>query len=279
MSGVISSAWQKDAVLPHFSRSTWIGTASVSSVLVFWQAISSLGVVSSALLPGPIALFEHALVLVGPNGAVPFQLEHDVGLTMARLLGGFILAMVLAVPVGILSALLPTAGRFLQPVFAVLMSVPALAIVPILMLITGIGNATDVTVVVITAFVPIAVYVHEGVKLVDRRYYWIARSFGARRVDVFRHIILPAITVSLLGGLRMGMGYAWRSLIATESLTALSGGLGYTIFQAAQFFDTRTIFLYMVVIALLGFGIEAGFRAIERRTIVRWGVISAGGAQ
>ncbi|UNC14832.1 ABC transporter permease [Acidiphilium multivorum] len=261
------------------SRNICIGAASVGTVLLLWQTMYSLGVVPTVLLPGPVTLARQAVVLAGQGGAVPFQLEHDITLTMVRLLGGFACAVALAVPLGVISALWPPAGKLLQPVFAVLMAVPAIAIVPILMLITGIGNATDVTVVIFTAFVPIAVYVHEGVKLVDRRYYWTARSFGTRPVDVFRHILLPGIAVPLIAGLRMGMGYAWRSLIATESLTALSGGLGYSIFQAAQFFDTRTIYLYMVVIALLGFGIEALFRRAERRTAIRWGVIASGGSQ
>ena len=272
LAGRVAGRWRP-------SRSVCIGTASVSSVILLWQAISSIGIFPTALLPGPITLLHQAVLLAGPNGAVPFQLEHDIGLTMSRLLGGFICAVTLAVPLGMLSALWPPAGKLLQPIFAVLMAVPALAIVPILMLITGIGNTTDVTVVIFTAFVPIAVYVHEGVKLIDRRYYWTARSFGTRPIDVFRHILLPGIAVPLISGLRMGMGYAWRSLIATESLTALSGGLGYNIFQAAQFFDTRTIYLYMVVIALLGFGIEVLFRQAEQQTAVRWGVISSGGGR
>lgn len=261
------------------ARGSCIGAASVACVLLAWQAIASTGLVSPVLLPGPLDLVGRAVFLAGPGSDPPFQLEHDIALTMLRLLGGFLFAVVLAVPVGIAAALWRPAARLVTPVLTVLMAIPALALVPILMLLTGLGDTTDVTVVVITASVPIAVYVREGVRLIDTRYFWTAHSFGARRRDILRHILLPALAVPMVDGFRMGMGYAWRSLIATESLTALSGGLGYNIFQASQFFDTRTIYLYMAVIAVLGFGIETSFRAAERRTAVRWGMLAPSGAR
>lgn len=259
------------------SRSSVIGGLSVCLFLLAWQAFSSSGLISPVVLPGPLGLVGRAVYLAGPLSNPPFQLEHDVAATMLRLLGGFVLAVLLAIPLGIVAALWRPARHVLVPLLTIFMAVPALAMVPILMLITGLGDTTDVTVVVITAFVPIAFYVYDGVRLIDARYFWTARSFGARPADVLRHILLPALAVPLVGGFRMGMGYAWRSLIATESLTALTGGLGYTIFQASQFFDTQTIYLYMMVIAVLGFAIESSFRAVERRTAVRWGILAETG--
>jgi NitT/TauT family transport system permease protein len=257
------------------SRDAVIGAASLFACLLVWQALANSGVVSRLVLPGPADLVERAVYLAGATGDPPFQLERDIGFTLMRLLSGFALAASLAVPVGIASALSRPMARLLAPILAVFMAIPALAFVPILMLLTGIGEATDFTVVVIAAFIPIAVYVHEGVRLIDTKYFWTASSFGASRRAVFRQVILPAAVVPLVSGFRMGMGYAWRSLIATESLTALTGGLGYTIFQSSQFFDTQTVYLYMFVIAVLGFAFEAGFRAIESRTAVRWGVLAS----
>ncbi len=276
-SALPAARWPATALRWRPARSTCIGAASVCCSLLAWQALSSSGLISPVVLPGPFGLIGRGVYLASPASDPPFQLEHDIALTMLRLLGGFSLAVLLAVPVGIAAALCKPVARLMVPVLAVLMAVPALALVPILMLLTGLGDTTDVTVVVITAFVPIAVYVHDGVRLVDARYFWTARSFGARPLDVLRHILLPALAVPLVGGFRMGMGYAWRSLIATESLTALTGGLGYTIFQASQFFDTQTIYLYMVVIAVLGFCIETVFRVAERRTAIRWGLLAASG--
>jgi len=258
------------------SRSTVIGTTSVCLFVLVWQGLASSGVLPAVVLPGPLDLVARAIYLAGPSSNPPFQLEGDILLTLSRLLGGFAVAALFAVPVGIASALSRPIALLLMPFIGVFMAIPALAIVPILMLLTGIGNATDFTVVVVTAFIPIVVYVYEGVRMIDRKYLWTARSFGTRSGDVFRHVIVPAAVVPLLAGFRMGMGYAWRSLIATESLTALTGGLGYTIFQASQFFDTRTIYLYMVVTAVLGFAIESAFRAAENRTAVRWGTLASG---
>jgi len=258
------------------SRSTIIGTTSVCVFVLVWQGLASSGVLPAVVLPGPLDLVARAIYLAGPSSNPPFQLERDILLTLSRLLGGFAVAALFAVPVGIISAVLRPIALLLMPFVGVFMAIPALAIVPILMLLTGIGNATDFTVVVVTAFVPIVVYVYDGVRMIDRKYFWTSRSFGARSGDVFWHVIVPAAMVPLLSGFRMGMGYAWRSLIATESLTALTGGLGYTIFQASQFFDTRTIYLYMVVTAVLGFAIESVFRAAENRTAVRWGTLASG---
>lgn len=258
------------------SRNACIGAASVCAFVLLWQALAVSGVISTVVLPAPLELIGRAVYVAGPSSNPPFQLEGDALRTLARLLGGFGVAVLIAVPLGIAAALSRSLALLLMPFVSVLMAIPALAIVPILMLITGIGDTTDFTVVVVTASVPITVYAYNGVRLIDRKYFWTASSFAASRADVFRHVILPAAVVPLLTGFRMGMGYAWRSLIATESLTALTGGLGYTIFQASQFFDTRTIYLYMVVIALLGFGIESAFHAIETRTAVRWDTLSSG---
>jgi ABC-type nitrate/sulfonate/bicarbonate transport system permease component len=259
------------------SRDVVIGTMALLACLLLWQGLASSGLVSNLILPGPRELVGRAVYLAGSTCNPPFQLERDIGFTLLRLLGGFALAVALAIPIGIASALSRAVARLLTPILAIFMSIPALAFVPILMLLTGIGEATDFTVVVIAAFVPIAVYVYEGVRLIDTKYFWTASAFGASRRAVFRHVILPAAVVPLVGGFRMGMGYAWRSLIATESLTALTGGLGYTIFQSSQFFDTQTVYLYMVVIAVLGFAIESCFRAVESRTAVRWGVLASRG--
>lgn len=258
------------------SRSTLIGTTSVCLFALVWQGLASSGVIPAVVLPGPLDLVARAIYVAGPSSNPPFQLEGDILLTLSRLLGGFAVAALFAVPVGIVSAVSRPIALLLMPFVGVFMAIPALAIVPILMLLTGIGNATDFTVVVVTAFIPIVVYVYDGVRMIDRKYLWTSRSFGARSGDVFWHVIVPAAIVPLLAGFRMGMGYAWRSLIATESLTALTGGLGYTIFQASQFFDTRTIYLYMVVTAVLGFAIESAFRAAENRTAVRWGTLASG---
>jgi len=257
-------------------RETLIGAVSICACLLLWQVLASSGAMSNVVLPGPLDLVGRFLYAAGRGSNPPYQLEGDILRTLARLVGGFVVAVLIAVPLGIAAALSRPLALLVMPFISVLMAIPALAIVPILMLVTGIGDATDFTVVVVTASVPIVVYVYDGVRMIDQKYFWTAGSFAATRMDVFRHIIVPATVVPLLSGFRMGMGYAWRSLIATESLTALSGGLGYTIFQASQFFDTKTIYLYMAVIALLGFAIESVFRVAESRTAVRWGTLSSG---
>lgn len=261
------------------SRDALIGAASVCACVLLWQLLATSGAISTVVLPGPLDLVGHFHYAAGPASDPPYQLEGDILRTLARLIGGFGVAVLIAVPLGIAAALSRPLGLLVMPFVGVLMAIPALAIVPILMLITGIGDATDFTVVIVTASVPIVVYVYDGVRMIDHKYFWTAWSFAATRMDLLRHVIIPATVVPLLAGFRMGMGYAWRSLIATESLTALKGGLGYTIFQASQFFDTRTIYLYMAVIALLGFAIESAFRAAETRTAVRWGTLSSGSAE
>ena len=258
------------------SRNAVIGAASICACLLLWQALAASGAISSVVLPGPLDLVGQFHYAVGRGSNPPYQLEGDILRTLARLIGGFGVAVLFAVPLGIAAALSRPLALLVMPFVSVLMAIPALAVVPILMLVTGIGDATDFTVVVVTASVPIVVYVYDGVRMIDRKYFWTASSFATSRMDLFRHVIVPATAVPVLSGFRMGMGYAWRSLIATESLTALTGGLGYTIFQASQFFDTRTIYLYMVVIALLGFAIESAFRAAETKTAVRWGTLSSG---
>jgi ABC-type nitrate/sulfonate/bicarbonate transport system permease component len=256
----------------------FVGAASVLTLAAAWEAAADLGLAPPAVLPPPHALLAHAARLAGPGGKPPYALERDAAATLLRLGVGFVAAAAVAVPLGVGMAFQPWLRRLARPVLSVFLPVPALAFVPVLMLLTGIGGLTDYAVVFLTAVVPVAATVHDGVRSLPRAFYWTASSLGAGAGRAFFAVTLPGAVLPIVSGFRVGIGYAWRSLVATEGITALTHGLGYTIFQANNFFDTPTVYVYMGVIALLGLAIEGLLLApLERATAGRWGLVSHAG--
>jgi ABC-type nitrate/sulfonate/bicarbonate transport system permease component len=238
-----------------------------------WEVAADIGLARAAVLPPLHVVVAHAFEMLGPRSTPPFALELDVVATLERLLGGFLLAALVGIPLGIAMAFQPLVRRLVMPVVSILLPIPALALVPILMLVTGLGDRTDYTIVFITAIIPIVTIVFNGVRAIPAVYFWSAASVGADAGHVFFNVTLPATVVPILTALRIGISYAWRSLIATEGITALTHGLGYTIFQANNFFDTPTVYVYVLTIAALGLAFEAVLMTgIERVTIVRWGL-------
>lgn len=252
-------------------RPPWASLLAVPVVVVLWSIVSAAGLVSGSVLPTPWDVCAALVRTASP--ADHFQLELDALETLRRLVEGTVIATVVGVPLGVLLGARPRARAVAQPVVLSGLTLPALAMAPLYMVFFGIGEGVSLAVVAVEAVIPIVVTVATGYRGIPVHLIWAAKALGARRGFYWRSVALPALTVPIVSGLRIGMGYAWRALLAVEGITALKHGLGYRTFQAAQYFDSRTVFVQVVVVALIGILLETVvLNRIERRTVVRWGV-------
>lgn len=208
--------------------------------------------------------------------------DHTVYLHAAHSLLRWGIGFLIAVSVGLLTGLgcgwWRLLERMVMPCVHMLQLIPGLAWIPVALLIFGVGEKATIFMIAMTAFTPIAINVHGGVKRVDEVYVRAARMMGARGFDLFFHVLIPGALPHILSGLRVGLGNGWRVLVAGEMIVGAGTGLGYAIIQARWTLDYSAAFACVVIICMVGLVLERlVFVPFERRTIEQWGLRREGG--
>jgi NitT/TauT family transport system permease protein len=211
--------------------------------LALWGLASHLKL---AGLPGPQEVGAKALELMA-NG----QLFKDAAASLQRVLLGFAIGTLLAIPVGFLMGWYTVARGLLEPYVQFFRTIPPLAMIPLAIVFLGIGEVPKVFVITLAAFLVSVISTYQGVVSVDRVLINAARVLGARDAAVFRRVVIPASTPFILVGMRTGLGAAWSTLVAAE-LIAAQEGLGHRMQQAQVYYDLATIFVALVTIGLMG---------------------------
>lgn len=271
MSGVAIAKTASDDGRSVFDR-FFVPLISLGVPLLIWEFLARSGAINDFLFPPPSAIFASIWSKSGLQFETGVLYSH-VYSSMYRLMAGLALATVLGTLIGILIGMTQW-GRFLfKPLLSLFMPVPTLAWTPILLLLMGVDNKTTIFIVFIAASFEIILNVIAGIENMNVKVFWVARSMGASRLQIFFKVIIPGILPYLITGVKLGSGYAWRALIAAEMLAASSFGLGFMIYEASEFMDMTTIYAGLIMIAALGFFIENILMgALEERTVGKWGV-------
>lgn len=201
-------------------------------------------------------------------------LLRHAGATLARMAVGFALAMLLGVTLGTLMARVRLVERFLAPVVGLCLPIPALAWVPVFIIWFGLGEVSTVLLVAFAATFPIIVNTRMGVMAINPIWIRAAQVMEAGPQFLFWKVILPGALPLILAGLRIGLARAWRAVVAGEMLAATAWGLGWAIFNAMEVLNTDVVLAVIIGIGLTGLLVESVcFSAIERRSLVRWGMV------
>ena len=231
-------------------------------VVLLWEYVSAFSPLAPGLrhaLPPPTAVAVSAWHLI-QNG----ELAADMGVSLLRVLGGFAVAALFAVPIGFAIGLWPAFDDLTDPIIEMLRPIPPPAWIPLGILWFGIGSAQNMFILALGVFFPTVLNTIAGVRGVDRTLVWGALTLGATQRDVIREIVVPAALPLVVTGLRIGLGVGWGALIAAELLAARSG-LGFLIESSRYAFDTARMMTGMAAIGLIGFTMDAGMRALARR--------------
>lgn len=243
----------------------------IFGLLVFWEIVVRSGLAESTILPAPTMIAVRAWTLLDATNPGQSILLVHVAVSLWRALASFVLACVVAIPLGFLLGLSPFAYRAMSPLLSLLLPLPAVAWTPIFLVAFGQGDMTIIAVCFLGAFFPILYSTIQGVRGISRHSLWVVRSMGAGPLDIFRRVLLPGALPALISGLKLGMAHSWRTLVAAEMLAALSHGLGYMIFAARSYMDVSTMFVGIVCLAIIGMLIEhAVFGPLESLTVRRW---------
>lgn len=218
------------------------------------------------LLPGfkamGEALSQYALQADPRTGV--YLLWSDTAASLTRLLSALAISTLIALVAGIVVGLLPIAGATLGPFVAVLSMVPPLALLPILFIVMGLGEASKITLIVVGTTLKLVRDIALRVEEIPREQIIKAQTLGASTWQIALRIVIPQMLPRLLDALRLEIGPAWLFLIAAEAIAADSG-LGYRIFLVRRYLSMDVIIPYVIWITLLAFVMDAGLRLLQRK--------------
>jgi NitT/TauT family transport system permease protein len=225
--------------------------------LAVWSLLAVLVRVQG--LPGPVAVAERAGELIADG-----TLAEDVVASLARVLVGFALGTALAIPIGFLMGWYPLARGLLEPYVQFFRTIPPLAMIPLAIVLMGIGEVPKIFVIFLAAFLSSVVAAFQGVVDTDRTLINAARVLGASDRTIFAKVVVPASMPFILVGMRIGLGSAWGTLVAAE-LIAAQEGLGFRMQQAQLYYDLPTMFVGLITIGVLGLVMDRLLLLADRR--------------
>lgn len=216
-----------------------------------WEILVRVGVISERNLCAPstvIQTFIMKLTSTKPDGATLFA--HFLS-SIKLSLCGFVLAVVIGVPLGLFMGYYRGMDSFFTPLFEVIRPIPPIAWIPIIILTLGIGFEAKVFIIFISAFVPCVVNSFLGIKLTDSTLIDVAQTFGASRWQVFKTICIPSSMNMVFTGVRVSLAASWSTLVAAEML-ASTKGLGYMIQIGRNLIRPDIILVGMLTIGVVG---------------------------
>jgi NitT/TauT family transport system permease protein len=229
--------------------------ASVLSFFALWQVVVLL--VHSPYLPGPAAVGRALIGALTQRDFLGFRMSQHVLSSLTRIFYGYLLAVVIAIPLGLLAGWFKPLEMFLSPWIEMTRPIPPLAWIPFAIVFFG-SPLDAIFIVFLASFFPIFLNTVTGVQSVEPLWVDAARTLGGRGVVLFTRVIVPASFGHISAGLRLGLGYAWMSIVAAEILGVKGGGLGIYLWTMHEVGRFDAVFAGMVIIGVLGLLLTRG---------------------
>lgn len=193
------------------------------------------------------------------------SLVSNAVVSITRVVTGFVIACVIAVPLGIILGRYPRVENFCDGLIQILRPIPPMAWVPLSLAWFGIGMTSIVFIIVIGCFFPILVNTIDGVSRVKMSWLETAKIYQASDRQVLSKVLLPAAGPAICNGLRLGFGIAWMSVVAAEMMPGASSGLGYLIMYTYNFGQVHIIIAGMIAIGIIGIAADQLFRILQKK--------------
>jgi NitT/TauT family transport system permease protein len=245
---------------PVRAQSRWLlGIAFFILFIGVWAFFTLGGYVSPTFLASPVTMVQEALLLF-----TEFNFSHDIAMTIWRVLAGFILATLIAVPLGIAMGAHKGVEAFLEPFVSFCRYLPASAFIPLLILWAGIGELQKVLVIFIGSVFQIVLMVAVCVGAARRDLVEAAYTLGANPAGIVKRVLIPGAAPEIAEILRLVLGWAWTYVIVAE-LIGSSSGIGHMITDSQALLNTGQIIFGIIVIGLIGLVSDFAFKALNRR--------------
>jgi taurine transport system permease protein len=242
----------------------------LGALVAAWALVVAAFDVDPRVFPGVGAVLQ-----AGQEAVADGTLLRHVGASLGRIAVGTLIALALGIPLGVAMGVSPIVAAFFTPLIRFFSVLAGIAWIPIATLWFGYGFGAITFVIFNAVFFVVAYNALLGVSSIPMPLRHAAASLGAGRWAMLTQVLLPGALPNIVTGIRTGMGFAWRGLIAAEMI-ATNVGLGYMLFAARDFYKTEVIVLGMIVIGLLWLVLDRLLLApLERATTERWGTVRA----
>ena len=253
-----------------------IGLGLIIPILILglWEFVTATQLLPSAVMPGPVDVWESFLNWAGasrtPQMFYTGMLFVDAGATLGRVALGFLTATVIGVALGIAIGVWRTADEVFTPTIRVLGPIPPVTWLPVVIVVLGVGPASNLALIVIGGAFPVIASTITAVSGVNRELLRAGRMMGRGKLSLIGHVIFPAALPGILGGMRIGLGLSWVMAVTSEML-AVHSGLGYTLWNAYNYFNYPGVFAAMIITGLCGL-VTDFLLQLSMRRFTRWHV-------
>lgn len=220
------------------------------ALLAVWEVLVRLGSLDARFFPAPLSIIS-TFERMAFETAWPDSLGYHVLVSLSRAAIGFVLGAIPAIVLGALMGLVPLLRAAIQPMVGALYPIPKVAVLPLVMLIFGIGEESKWAIIAVGVFFQVLIATAAGVANIDRIYLDVGANFKASRVATFTTIALPGALPVIFAGLRLGWGAALLLLVTAEMVSSQSG-IGFVIWRAWQLMSVEDMYVGLVVIAFIG---------------------------
>jgi NitT/TauT family transport system permease protein len=260
-----SAAPRRRRRLGRRGTDTMLAVLSPIALLLVWEALVRVGALDARFFPEPSSIISQMWTMMGSG-----ELWTHIGASMQRLFLGFWLGLVPALILGVVMGLSRPLRAALGPLVSGTYPIPKSALLPLILLIFGLGEMSKIVMVAIGVFYPVVLNTMAGVMQIQPMYYDVAKNFGARRWKVFRTVALPGAMPSIMTGVELGAGLG-LILIAIAEMVGAKTGLGFMIWNAWELYSVETMYVGLLVIAVIGYGLSLLIAGISR-LVMPWRV-------
>ncbi|MFC4778792.1 aliphatic sulfonate ABC transporter permease SsuC [Paenibacillus sp. GCM10023252] len=228
-------------------------------ILVLWQLLGSLGLISDRVMPTPIEVF-----VAGWKLTLSGELAEAIGISTGRAFIGFLIGGSIGFVLGLLNGVLPLAEKLTDSTVQMIRNVPHLALIPLVIAWFGIDEQAKLFLVALGVMFPIYLNTLHGIRSVDPGLIEMGKVYGLKPYELYRKVILRGAMPSILVGLRYALGIMWLTLIVAETISA-DAGIGYMAMNAREFFQLDIVVFSILIYAVLGKLSDLAAKSLERR--------------
>lgn len=252
--------WQIRGDIPKQLYYTMIALSLLLPVLG-WAVLTYGGFVEPLFLPTPTGVIQRSIVLLQSG-----ELFHHALTSISRVAWGFLISALISVPLGLLIGTFKSMEGLFEPIVALLRYMPAAAFIPLIILWVGLGEPSKIVIIFLGSFFYNTLMIADAVKFIPDDFLRAAYTMGVDRKDVFLHVIFPATLPNIIDTLRINVAGAWNFVVVAE-LVGANSGLGNMIMMAQRFLKTDEIFVGIILIGLIGLGIDFIFKLIFKLAV------------
>ena len=258
-----SSSWFGVRTEPPPFASKVLFVLSFGLLFAGWWWLSAQSWVNPVFVPSPARVWEAGRGFLGDE-----NLWLDVKTSVWRVTAGFLLSAALAIPIGVFMGSFKVCEGILQPLTEYVRYIPVPALIPLLMLFFGIGELAKVMLIFAGVFFQLVLMVADEVRRVPHDLVQVSQTLGARRGETIRLVLFRGAMPGIFDALRLCNGWAWTYLVVAE-LIAANEGMGYRILKFSRFLQTPKIFVYLILLGIIGLTLDFAFRKFNQR-VFHW---------